>query len=145
MPSRDRALRFEEPFRRTLTRNVTIAAVVGVVLAFRRHDLGLFLPVTILALWFSLGGHYVELLFLNGVRPRVPQGRATQAVARLLVWFLGGAILYVCTAVTARALPIAGPPLTQWWFGSVLFIGLELAVHGIFVLRGLPNFYDGRG
>jgi hypothetical protein len=137
--------RFEEPFLRTLARNVTIAAVVGAVLAFQRRDPKLLLPVTALALWFSLGGHYVELAFLNGVRPRLPQRRLTQALMRLLVWSCGGALLYVCMAITARALPIGAPPLRLWWFGSVLFIGVELAVHAVLAIRGLPNFYNGRG
>src|SRR5213592_3473711 len=79
--------RFEEPFRRALARNVALAAVVGAVLALQRHDLKLLLPLAALALWFSLGGHYIELAFLNGLRARIPQGRLTQAVVRLVVWW----------------------------------------------------------
>ena len=74
--------RFDEPFRFTLARTETLAAIVGAVLALQRHDLKLFLPVAALALWFTLGGHYVELAFLNGLRPRIPHNRLTQAVAR---------------------------------------------------------------
>jgi hypothetical protein len=145
MQSRGSWPRFEEPIRRTLARNVTIAAIVGAVFAFQRRDLKLLLPVTTLAMWFSLGGHYVELVFLNGVRARIPQRRLTQALVRLLVWACGGALLYACMAATARALPIGTPPLKLWWFGSVLFIGVELAVHAVLAIRGLPNFYNGRG
>ena len=137
--------RFEEPFRRTLARNVTIACAVGVVLAFLRRNLALLLPMTILAMWFSLGGHYVELAFLNGVRRRFPRRRLTQTVVRLLVWCCGGAVLYACMAVTARVLPIHVLPLRPWWFGSVLFNGVELAVHAVLATRGLPNFYNGQG
>jgi hypothetical protein len=137
--------RVEEPFRHTLARNVTIAAVVGGVFAFQRRDLTLFLPVTAFALWFSLGGHYVEVAFLNGIRARLPQRRLTQALVRLLVWSCGGALLYACMAATARALPIGAPRLRPWWFGSVLFIGVELAVHAVLAIRGRPNFYNGRG
>ena len=78
-----RSSRFEEPFRRTLARNATIAAALGVVFAVLRRDLNLLLPVTALAMWFSLGGHYVERTFLNGVRARIPQRRPTQAFVRL--------------------------------------------------------------
>lgn len=145
MQSRGAWPRFEEPFRRTLARNVTIAGVVGAVFAFQRRDLRLLLPVTALALWFSLGGHYVELAFLNELRARLPRRRLTQALVRLLVWAGGGAFLYACMAATARALPIGTPPLGRWWFGGVLFIGIELAVHTVLAIRGSPNFYDGRG
>jgi hypothetical protein len=137
--------RFEEPFRRTLARNVTLAAVVGGVFAFLRHDRKVLLPFAALALWPSLGGHYIELAFLNGLRARIPQGRLTQAAVRLLAWSSGGVLLYVCMAATARFLPIKAPPLRLWWYGGFLFIGVELAVHVILAIRGLPNFYNGRG
>ena len=137
--------RFEEPFRRALVRNVALAGVAGAVLALQRHDLGLLLPLAALALWFSLGGHYIELAFLNGLRARIPQGRLPQVVVRLLVWQSGGVLLYGSMAATARALPIQAPPLGLWWYGGFLLIGVELAVHAILAIRGLPNFYNGRG
>ena len=137
--------RFEEPFRRALARNVALATVVGAGLALQRHDLKLLLPVAALALWFSLGGHYIELTFLNGLRARMPQGRLAQRVIRLLVWFSGGVLLYVGMAATARALPIEAPPLRLWWYGGFLLIAVELVVHAVLAIRGLSNFYNGRG
>jgi hypothetical protein len=134
-----------EPFRRTLARNVALAAVAGVVFALLRRNLHLLLPIAALALWFSLGGHYVELAFLNGVRTRLPQRRFPQVLARLLVWACGGVVLYAGMATTARALPVAPPPLRLWWFGSILFVGLELVVHAFLAVRGRPSFYNGRG
>ena len=137
--------RFAEPFRRALVRNVALAAVAGAVLALHRHTLGLLLPLAALALWFSLGGHYIELAFLNGLRARIPPGRLPQVIARLLVWLSGGVLLYGGMAATARVLPIQAPPLGLWWYGGFLLIGVELAVHAILAIRGLPNFYNGRG
>ena len=136
---------FAEPLRRTLVRNVSLAAGVGALLALQRQSLRLFLPVAALALWFSLGGHYVELAFLNSFRARLSQGRLTQVALRLLVWFAGGVVLYVLMAASARVLPLEAPPLGMWWYGGVLLIGVELAVHGLLAVRGRPNFYSGRG
>src|SRR5262245_30642034 len=68
---------FHEPVR--LGRNVAIALLVGGALVLRVSDLGRLLPFSALALWFSLGGHYVEVAFLNGVRPRIPSAWLTQA------------------------------------------------------------------
>jgi len=136
---------WSEPFRRALARNVALAAVVGMGLALQRHDRKLLLPVAALALWFSLGGHYIELAFLNGLRARIPQGRLAQAGGRLLVWFSGGVLLYVGMAATARVLAIEAPRLRLWWSGGFLLIGVELAVHALLAMRGRPNFYNGRG
>ena len=113
--------------------------------ALQRHRLRLLFPIAALALWFSLGGHYVELAFLNGLRARFSQGRLTQAGLRLLVWFAGGVVLYVLMAASARILPLDPPPLRMWWYGGLLLIGVELAVHGLLAVRGRPNFYSGRG
>jgi len=136
---------FQEPLRRTVVRNVALAAGVGVVFALQRHRLRLLFPIAALALWFSLGGHYVELAFLNGLRARFSQGRLTQAGLRLLVWFAGGVVLYVLMAASARILPLEPPPLRMWWYGGLLLIGVELAVHALLAVRGRPNFYSGRG
>ena len=143
--ARRSASEVEEPFLHTLARNVALAAGVGTVIAFQRHSLSLLLPVAALALWFSLGGHYVELAFLNRLRARISQRRLTQVTFRLLVWFAGGAVLYVFMAASARALTLAGPPLRLWWYGGLLLIGVELAVHVLLAARRMPNFYNGRG
>src|SRR5689334_8233730 len=120
-----------EPFWRLLARNLAIAAVVSAVITLVRHEFRSFLPVVALALWPALGGHYVELAFGNGIRARISPGRFTQTVVRLLVWFAGGVLLYLCMCATSRLLPIRPLPLRLWWCGGFLFIGLELAVHAI--------------
>jgi hypothetical protein len=128
-----------------MARNVMLAVGVGAVLALQRHDLKRLLPFAALALWFSLGGHYIELAFLNGLRARIPPGRLTQAGVRLLVWFSGGALLYVAMAATARTLAVPVLPLRLWPYGGVLLLGVELAVHAVLAIRALPNVYNGRG
>jgi hypothetical protein len=133
-----------EPLWRLLARNLAIAAVVSAAITVR-HEFRAFLPVVAVALWPALGGHYVELAFGNIVRLRISPARFTQTIARLLVWFAGGVLLYLCMCATSRLLPIRPLPFRLWWFGGFLFIALELAVHGFMAIRRLPNFYNGRG
>jgi hypothetical protein len=126
---------------------VAIAVVVGAVLAVasqggvRRWPL-----MTLLVLWISFGGHWVELGYLNGLRPRLGVARPVQAAARIAVWFLGGSVLWLGMCLTATAfgaLPPARWP--RWWLGGLAFIGIELAVHLVLQLRGKPSCYNGRG
>jgi len=124
---------------------MAIALTVGVAFAVIQRRLALWLPISALALWFSLGGHYVELLFLDGIRPRIPASGLALAASRIVVWFVGGAILYMCMAITARILPLVPPRLSMWWFGGLLLIGIELIVHAVLALRGVPNFYRSNG
>jgi predicted cobalt transporter CbtA len=136
--------RVSEPLGRTLRRTIGIALVIGAVFAFRTHEVRTLLPMTLVALWPSLGGHYVELAFLNGLRPLLPHHRAVQVGARLLVWLVAGVILYLLMAWSARALSLRGLPWQWCWVGAPAFVVVELLAHVGLALRRLPNFYDGR-
>jgi hypothetical protein len=134
-----------EPFRTTLARTGTIAVVVGVGVSVLSGGGPRRWPIaTLLALWATLGGHYVELLYLRVVRPRLPAERAVQRMARLVVWFAGGCAL--ATAMYATAVALSGaPPRWPWWVGGVAFVALELVVHLVLHLRGHGSDFDGRG
>lgn len=121
-----------------------IAIVAGAVVARFWGGLARWPIATLLVLWPSFGGHWVEIWFLNWLRPRISNRRTSQIVARVLVWFVGGTALAVGMALTAMAL--AGfRRWPAWWIGGLGFIGIELAVHVVLQLRGRPSFYNGRG
>jgi hypothetical protein len=127
-------------------RTIVIALVVGAVIARWRGGFARWPLATLLALWPSLGGHWVEVFFLNVLRPRLSVNRAVQAAARLAVWFVGGSILASCLVLTAVALEGLQPaPWTASWLGGIAFVGIELVAHLALLLRGRPSFYDGRG
>jgi len=137
---------YREPIVRTLVRTITIALVVGAVLSLRRGGLYRWPLATLLVLWPSFGGHWVELWFLNWLRPRIPIARAVQVAARVGVWFVGGIGLGFGVVMTARLL--AGWRPAHWpacWLAGVAFIGVELLVHLFLQLGGRASFYNGRG
>jgi hypothetical protein len=135
----------KEPLRRTLLRNVTIAGGVGVVTGLVRSSPLFVLSGALLALWPALGGHYVEIAFLNGVRARLPRARVVQVSARLLWWLAGGIVLGAAVIATAHALPLPAPSWRRLWVWGPLFVGIELVVHAVLALRGRPSFYRGDG
>ena len=137
--------KYSEPIVSTLGRTFTIAIVVGAILAIRKHDLAGFLPVFLSALWFGLGGHFIEIFFLNVVRPTISVNRVVQRIIRILVWFVGGSVLYVGAALTLLFFPMAHPALIHLWAGGLVFIGIELIVHAVLSIRNTPNFYNGLG
>jgi hypothetical protein len=138
---------YREPLRTTLLRTGTIALVIGGLLASRRGGWSAWPGATLLALWPALGGHFVELWFLNGLRPRLPAGRGVQAAARVAVWFVAGVVLALAMAATAAALELG--QLTAlwrfWWLAGVAFIGIELVAHLVLQWRRCPSFYNGLG
>jgi len=101
---------------------------------------------TLLMLWPTLGGHVLELWFLNWLRPRLSPSRRVQIAARIAVWFVGGSLLGLGMAFTATTLgavrPASWPP---WWLAGIAFTGIELVAHSALLLRGRPSFYNGLG
>lgn len=137
---------YREPIRITLLRTCAIALVVGAVLAQRRGGLARLPLAALLVFWPSFGGHWVEVFFLNFLRPRLPAERAVQVAARIAVWFAGGIILAFGVDLTAMALAGFRPAhWPAWWVGGLAFIGIELVAQLVLQLRGRPSFYNGRG
>jgi hypothetical protein len=125
-------------------RTGAIAIVAGAAIAGFRP--GRWLTATLLVLWPSFGGHWVEVWFLNWLRPRISPARGAQAAARVGVWFIGGAGLFVGMVLTAMTLPgFRHMHWPAWWVGGLAFIAIELIAHLALQLRGRPGFYNGRG
>ena len=134
-----------EPSRVTLTRTVGIALLAGAALASRSGGLALWPIMSVVMLWPSLGGHYVELAYLDVVRPRLSASRAVQTLARIAVWFVGGALMVVGMHFTAILLRAPKPlPTSAWWLGGFVFIAIELVVHLALHARGRSSFFNAR-
>ena len=140
-------LRFDEPLRVTLLRTVGIAVIVGTIVTLVwGGGLARWAITTTLILWPSFGGHWLELWFLNWLRPRLSAARRVQIAARLVVWFIGGIGLALGVWLTARIL--IGPrrmAWAMWWVAGFVFIGIELVAHLGLQRRGRPSFFNGRG
>ena len=136
---------YREPFSATLSRTVGIALVVGGVIAWRFGELQAWPLAAGLVLWFSFGGHWVELWFLNWLRPRLSRSRVSQVAARLGVWFVGGVALGFGIAFTMRLFaPTRAAQVPRWWVAGVAFVVVELIAHMVLSLRRRPSFYNGR-
>jgi hypothetical protein len=99
-----------------------------------------------MVLWFSFGGHWVELWFLNWLRPRLSVARPVQVAARIAVWFFAGAGLALGALLTGRILAgLRLAPWSAWWLGGFAFMLVELVMHVLPQLRGSASFYNGRG
>ena len=138
---------YREPLRVTLLRTITIALVAGVLVSRFWGSGHLRWPVaTLVMLWPSFGGHWVELWFLNWLRPRLSSAHLAQVGARVAVWFIAGCGFALGMSLTAMALtgiqPASWP---AWWLAGLAFIAVELIAQLVLQLRGRPSFYNGRG
>jgi hypothetical protein len=136
---------YAEPLRTTLTRTLGIALIAGVVIAWASRG-AVSWPVGVLvALWPAFGGHWVELWFLNWLRPRLSPTRVTQVLARVVVWLVAGGVFVLAMRSTAGFMTGAQWIQAPFWLGGVAFLGVELIAHLGLQLRGRPSFYNARG
>ena len=137
---------FREPLWRTLLRNGAIALVVGTLLSRWWRGPSQWPLTVLLVLWFSLGGHLVEVGFLNGLRPLLPASRAVHIGVRVSVWFVAGIALGMGIVLTNKLIGAFPDALRLvWWSAGLAFIAVELLAHLPLQLRGRPSFYNGRG
>jgi len=134
---------YQEPLRVTLVRTGLVGLLVGLIAARVQGQRGSWPQWTAFALWFSFGGHWVELFFLNWCRPHLGPARRAQITGRLLTWLVGGTLLMIGARITALSLSAQALRLPPWWLGGPVFLVLELLVHALPQLRGQPNFYNG--
>lgn len=143
---------YRETLAATLRRTIAIAVVLTTlfvtILKARGMPTGslwrLWLTSFPAILWFPLGGHYVELLYLNLLRMRFPSFHRHRRIARIAVWFVGGLPLGVGLMWTWTALGNTPPLTVPWWWGMPFFVFVELVVHALLHAQGYPNFWDGR-
>jgi hypothetical protein len=137
---------YREPLRVTLTRTLGIAVLAATIAApwlggFRRWPV-----LVVVMMWPSFGGHWVDLFFLNWLRPRLPAARSIQLIARVAVWFAAGIVLAFGARLTANLL-FTRPQAAwlSWATAGAAFVAIELVAHGALHLRGRASFYNGLG
>jgi hypothetical protein len=136
---------FTEPWRTTALRTGLLALGIGIGVGVYARRPALVPLATLLALWFTLGGHFLEVLFRNELRQRIGGRAAIQALARIASWFVGGSLLYAGASATRAILTGRGFAPWPWWMAGIAFVGVELLVHLLLRVRGELSFYDGRG
>jgi fatty acid desaturase len=137
---------YREPLRVTLTRTLSIAIVAGAVVASRSGGIRRWPLLSLLMLWPAFGGHWIDMAFLNWLRPRLPESRPIQVVARVALWFVGGMVLALGVRLTAMLfVKDQSLPWLTWATAGTVFVAIELVAHAALHLRGRPSFYNGLG
>jgi hypothetical protein len=101
--------------------------------------------------WPSFGGHWIELAYLNGLRPRIAHWSDVSLIfVRLGVWLIGGTILFLGAVVsygllTTGKLPDQSLVLKALLLGGPVFVAVEFFPHTFLQLRGRPSFWNLRG
>jgi hypothetical protein len=137
--------KFSEPFLRTFARTVGLALLASAIFAWRTGRMNQMGVVFLVVLWFTFGGHWVEIFYLNWLRQRLPESNPVRMGVRIALWFVGGMLLGLGAVFTATHLadhpPSRIPPL---WLAGAGFVAIEMFVHLPMAVHGRPSFYNGR-
>ena len=95
--------------------------------------------------WFSFGGHWTEIIYLNYIRMALPESASIEFVTRLLIWYIGGCPLFAGMKATLNYFDNSLMDPVAWWLGGGLFIFVELIVHSILTIFGRNSLWNGRG
>jgi len=151
--------RYREPLRATMVRTVSIALVLGTIGSIVQlgrvpgsfADAYAWLVLVVSVLWFSLGGHWVELAYLNGLRPRIARmPDRVLILVRLGIWLFGGTLLVLGMVTTYSVMTVGRWPgeaavRGALLYGGAIFAMLELGPHAVLSLLGRPSFWNLRG
>ena len=110
-----------------------------------KGNLALLPAGTLFALWFTLGGHFVEVAFLRLIRPRIGCQVLLDIATRTVAWLVGGAVLGVEMLLTRQAMFGETFTLREVVIGDGVLVVIEIVVQGILAVRGKPNAFDCRG
>ena len=130
--------------RRTLLIGLGISLVLTPFMRDERALLDAWWRVYLAVLWFPLGGHYVELGYLNGWRMKSAWVRRQKYVSRVLYWIVGGLPLGAAFLWTLHVLGARFPLDLPLWWGMPFFPAVECVIHLVLTVLGRPSFWNAR-
>ena len=134
-----------EPLRSTALRTVSIAMAPALIKGVATHTGSAFASLLFGGLWFSFGGHWAEMVWLDGIRHRLPKSPVVQMLGRITFWSVTGMVLGVPMGFTMRLLdPKLNPPTLVSM--GVAIVLVEIVVHYLVLhLRERHSFYNSAG
>ena len=139
-----------ETFLQTLVRTIITATIISLVL-YSIHVIPfngkskLIEYAVIWAAFFSIFfiGHWIELLFVNVIKFRLPRNIYVLYIVRICYWFVSSILLFLIANTIRELLVSNSRQLGNWWSFGFLYIGVQLLMYAIMQIRLKKSFYNG--
>ncbi|MEP7256048.1 MAG: hypothetical protein ABI666_09735 [Ferruginibacter sp.] len=139
-----------EMFLQTLFRTVIAATIISLIL-YSIHVIPfngkskLTEYAVIWAAFFSIFfvGHWIELLFINVIKFRLPRNIYVLYIVRVCYWFVSSILLFLIANTIRELLVSNSRQLGNWWSFGFLYIGVQLLMYAIMHIRLKKSFYNG--
>ena len=139
-----------EPFLQMIIRTVLTATIISLILYFthvipfngksKLTEYGI-----IWAAFFSIFfvGHWLEVLFINVIKFRLPKNIFVLYIVRICYWFVSSIPLFLIATTVRELLESKSRQLGNWWSFGFLYIGVQLLMYAIMHIRLKKSFYNG--
>lgn len=142
--------KFKEAFSKTLIRTVITATIIAAILFFAhafpsgdQTKLNLLIMIWLMVYIIVLGGHLLELIFINYLKFVLPKNIILLYVIRIAYWFLCAIpLIFGAGLIHNLFVHKNGPMVYDYTFG-VFYIGIELFMHAMMQIRFRKSFYNG--
>ena len=136
-----------ESLAQTVKRTIITTTIVALILTlsgiFPSHEkskAAIFGVVWLAAFCIVFGGHWLELLFINEIKFKLPKNMLLIYFVRLGYWFICSIPLYILANWVVSFFSNKTKP---WWTFGFVYIGIQLLIHAIMHMRLKKSFYNG--
>ncbi|QEC75041.1 hypothetical protein [Mucilaginibacter ginsenosidivorax] len=131
---------------RTIITTTIIAAILYWVHVFPsggKSKLVLFEMIWSVVFCIVFGGHWLELLFINGVKFSLPKNIISLYLIRIVYWFVCAVPLFFAANLITGLFSPKTVQMGRWWMFGFFYIGIQLLMHAIMQVRFKKSFYNG--
>lgn len=139
-----------ESFIQTAIRTILTTTIIAIILNWLhvfpsdgKSKLALFEMIWLVVFLIVFGGHWLELLFINGIKFSLPKNIPSLYFMRIVYWFLCAVPLFFIANLIANLFSHNTVRMGHWWMFGFFYIGIQLLMHAIMQLRLKKSFYNG--
>jgi len=139
-----------ESLNQTVIRTILTTTIIAGILYLAHlfpHDgksnLTLFEMIWLVVFCIVVGGHWLELLFINRIKFALPKNILLLYFIRIVYWFLCAVPLFFAINFIMGLFLYDGLRLSHWWTFGIFYIGIELLMYAIMQIRYKKSFYNG--
>jgi len=139
-----------ESFVQTLIRTILTTTIIAVIINWLhlfpsggKSKLILFEIIWSAVFCIVLGGHWLELVFINRIKFALPKNILLLYFIRIVYWFLCSIPLFLMANLITNLFSYKAGVPGHWWTFGFLYIGIQLLMHIIMHIRFKKSFYNG--
>jgi len=142
--------KYHESFTQTIVRTIVTTTLIAVILYFLHlfpgHELSQvskFEMIWLAVFCIVFGGHWLELLFINYIKFKLPKNILLLYLTRIVYWYLCAIPLFFSAGIVVELFLHNSTFRAHLKPIGFFYIGIQLVMHAIMQARIKKSFYNG--